>query len=139
MDKNTNFYRAFPGNISFFTQKFLVLINKNKKMIYKQCCLYYKYELNKIRKATNRVKSAMDSQSANPKRAYPINCFAIKGLRPALWIKDPNTIPIPAPTPANAIRALPAPINFAACTMCIKKNEIPSSCSEWIRTIIPGA
>ncbi len=39
------------------------------------------------------------------------------GLRLAAWIKDPNTIPIPAPTPAKAINALPAPIYFAACTI----------------------
>ena len=30
-------------------------------------------------------------------------------------IKAENTVPIPAPTPANAIVDKPAPINFAAC------------------------
>ena len=50
---------------------------------------------------------------------------------PALWIKDPKRIPIPAPTPANAIRALPAPINFAACTMCdLKKKRRPIIAAE---------
>jgi hypothetical protein len=74
------------------------------------------YDPNRIKNATKRVNNAMDSVNANPRSAYPTNCFAIKGLRLAAWIKDPNTIPIPAPTPAKAIRALPAPINFAACT-----------------------
>jgi hypothetical protein len=34
-------------------------------------------------------------------------------------IKDPNTMPIPAPHPANAIVAHPAPINFAAVSCII--------------------
>jgi len=68
----------------------------------------------KIKNATNRVNNATDSVNANPKRAYPINCFAIKGLREALIINALNTNPIPAPTPARAIKALPAPIIFAA-------------------------
>lgn len=75
------------------------------------------YEPNRIKNATNNANNATDSTRANPSNAYPNNCFAINGLRPALWIREPKTIPIPAPTPASAINALPAPINFAACTI----------------------
>ena len=32
-------------------------------------------------------------------------------------INAENTVPIPAPTPANAIVAKPAPTNFAACNL----------------------
>lgn len=71
----------------------------------------------KIKKATNRVNSAIDSVKAKPNKAYPINCFAISGFLDALLIREPKTIPIPAPTPARAIRALPAPIIFAASTI----------------------
>jgi hypothetical protein len=87
---------------------------KEKKKLFP--LFVYHYDPNRIKNATKRVNNAMDSVKANPNNAYPTNCFAIIGLRLAAWIKDPNTIPIPAPTPAKAIRALPAPINFAACT-----------------------
>ena len=72
---------------------------------------------NKIKKVTKSAKSLTLSHNANPNKAYPIKAFAIVGLRLAAWISAPNTIPIPAPTPAKAINALPAPINFAACTI----------------------
>lgn len=71
----------------------------------------------KIRKASNNANRATDSVRANPSSAYPISCLAIVGLREALLISALNTIPIPAPTPASAITALPAPINFAASTI----------------------
>jgi len=89
---------------------------------------------NKIRKATNRVNKAIDSVNANLNRAYPIKVFANKGLRLAALIKDPNTIPIPAPTPANAINALPAPIIFAACNMVIE-NRINTPRLKRIETV----
>lgn len=43
------------------------------------------------------------------------NCPLRDGFRAKEVIKDPNTIPIPAPTPAREIVAQPAPIIFAAC------------------------
>lgn len=55
---------------------------------------------NKIKKVTSNLNNLTLSQRANPNKAYPINAFAMVGLRLAAWINAPKTIPIPAPTPA---------------------------------------
>lgn len=92
---------------------------------------FFLFELKRIKKVTNNLNNLTLSQRANPNKAYPINAFAIVGLRLAAWIYAPNTIPIPAPTPANAIKALPAPINFAACTIMsffFFRNSQPHFC-----------
>ena len=66
-----------------------------------------------MRKAIINANSAMASVSANPKIAYPNNCFVNDGFRATELIREPNTIPIPAPAPAKAMVAQPAPISFA--------------------------
>jgi hypothetical protein len=44
-------------------------------------------------------------------------------LRATLVINAEKTVPIPAPTPANAIVDKPAPINLADCKIIKKKNK----------------
>jgi len=62
--------------------------------------MLYLVDPNKIKKVTSNLNNLTLSQRANPYKAYPINALAIVGLRLAAWINAPNTIPIPAPTPA---------------------------------------
>lgn len=42
-----------------------------------------------------------------------------EGLRAVALIKEPKTIPIPTPAPANPKEANPAPINLALCNIII--------------------
>ena len=44
----------------------------------------------------------------------PKTSFFAAGFRPTAVTNDANIFPIPTPTPAKAITAKPAPINFAA-------------------------
>ena len=67
----------------------------------------------RIKNAIINANKAIASVNANPKIAYPNNCFVSDGFRATELINDPNTIPIPAPAPASAIVAHPAPINLA--------------------------
>ena len=63
------------------------------------------------------ANKAIASVKANPKIAYPKSCFVKEGFRATEFIREPKTMPIPAPAPANAIVAQPAPINFAPSTI----------------------
>lgn len=69
------------------------------------------------------MNNAIASVRANPKIEYEKSCFVKDGFRATAVIKEPKTIPIPAPHPARAIVAAPAPITFAA--SYIKTTKIP--------------
>lgn len=74
---------------------------------------WFDQNTNRIKNAIIRANNAMASVRANPKIAYPNNCFANDGFRATEWIKELKTLPIPTAAPANAIVAAPAPINLA--------------------------
>lgn len=57
----------------------------------------------------------MASTSANPRIAYAKSCCFILGFLLYPRISAPKTIPIPVPTPASPIVAIPAPITLALC------------------------
>lgn len=61
------------------------------------------------------AKSPVASDSAKPSTAYPNKVSFKETLRATAVIKEPNTVPIPTPAPANPIAAEPAPIALAAC------------------------
>ena len=66
------------------------------------------------RKAIINANRATASESANPKIAYVNNWPFNEGLRAYPMIRDPKTVPIPAPDPATPTVAAPAPISLAA-------------------------
>ena len=55
------------------------------------------------------------SVKAKPKIAALINSCCKEGFLDIPKIKEPKTLPIPTPAPANPIVAKPEPKNFADC------------------------
>jgi hypothetical protein len=49
-----------------------------------------------IKNAIIKANNAIASVKANPKIAYPNNCFVGDGFRATELINEPKTIPIPA-------------------------------------------
>ena len=77
---------------------------------------------NKIKKDIINAKRAIASVKANPKIAILNKSCLNEGLREIPMINDPNTVPIPAPAPANPIAAAPPPI-FLAASKSIKRGR----------------
>ena len=66
----------------------------------------------------------MASERANPKMAYEKSCCFNDGFLAYPMIREPNTVPIPAPDPATPTVAAPAPINLAAESMSRVTGEV---------------
>jgi len=65
-------------------------------------------------KAITKANNATASVNAKPKISIPKTSFFAAGFLPTAVTNDAKIFQIPTPTPANAITANPAPINFAA-------------------------
>ena len=70
--------------------------------------------MNNSNSAITSAKSATASVRANPKIAIPKTSFFAAGFLPTAVTYESKILPITTPTPARAITAKPAPINFAA-------------------------
>ena len=76
---------------------------------------FYKAKSN--RKTIINANRAIASVKANPRIAILNNSSFKEGFREIPNTNDPNTLPIPIPTPAKLMVAIPAPINLAACNI----------------------
>ena len=95
--------------------------------------LFYKarrfYKAKSIKKAIIKENNAIASVKAKPKIANLNNSSFKDGFLEIPITKEPKTVPIPTPAPANPIVANPAPINLADCNniynyKCIVKFRI---------------
>lgn len=73
------------------------------------------YKANNNKKTIIKANKAIASVKANPKMAILKSSSFNEGFLDIPKTKDPNTVPIPTPAPANPIVANPAPMYFAAC------------------------
>lgn len=89
---------------------------------------------NKIKKVTIKAKSAIASVKAKPKIATLNKSCLNEGFREIPRIKEPKTVPIPAPAPANPIVAKPPPIFLAASKSMI---YISDRCGHNQETMFP--
>jgi hypothetical protein len=85
--------------------------------------------VNRSKSAITSAKSATASVRANPRIAIPNTSFLAAGFRPTAVTNDAKILPIPTPTPARAITAKPAPINFARQHL----HHAPRA-AQWIRS-----
>src|ERR1700760_3317497 len=73
----------------------------------------------RMMKAMTSAYSATASVSAKPRIARPNTRSRDAGLRATLVTSEPKIVPMPMPTPARAIMAIPAPIILAEATSIV--------------------